>query len=335
MVKKNNKGTFNLRTNRNTDKKPSGIASSFFSSTSEIQNPDSNISAASSTQNYTDSIVNHLVSASSGLDSVLVDINDLYSAPDEWNFYDRLPAGKMQELIESIVSIGLQEPVIVWKKDNSGKYMILSGHNRVHAYKILRDNQNYDKYSKIHAVIKEHDLSEEEAKEIIVDTNWVQRQLTTIQKARSINFKYRKLKKDSLDKKLKFDINSVIADEYHITSRQLISYKCLGNLTEKAQNAVDNDKLSIKAGVAISKLLPDDQDYIIDTYDISTLNKKYSKIKSACDYKTGKVNRKELSSLLNEEELISITIKVPSEYKDSLIAEIEALKEKYNIKKVN
>ena len=73
----------------------------------------------------------------------------------------------------------------------------------------------------------------------------------------------------------------------------------------------------------------------IDTYDISTLNKKYSKIKSACDHKTGKVNRKELSSLLNEEELSSITIKVPSEYKDSLIAEIEALKEKYNIKKVN
>ncbi|MGG7187085.1 ParB/RepB/Spo0J family partition protein, partial [Clostridium butyricum] len=96
-----------------------------------------------------------------------------------------------------------------WKKDDSGKYMILSGHNRVHAYKILCENQDSEKYSKIHAVIKDKNLSEEEAKEIIVDTNWVQRQLTTIQKARSINFKYRKLKKDSLEKKLKFDINSV------------------------------------------------------------------------------------------------------------------------------
>lgn len=332
MVKKNSKDTFNLRTNRNTEK-TSCIASGFFSSTSSVADTNSS-SATSEPHSYTNSIVNHLMNASSGLDSVLVDLNDLYSAPEEWNFYDRLPAGKMKELIESIVSIGLQEPVIVWKKDDSGKYMILSGHNRVHAYKILRNNQNAEKYSKIHAVIKEHDLSEEEAKEIIVDTNWVQRQLTTIQKARSINFKYRKLKKDSLDRKLKFDINSIIADEYHITSRQLISYKCLSNLTEKAQNAVDNDKLSIKAGVAISKLIPNDQDYIIDNYEVSVLNKNYSKIKSSLDNETRKVNREQLSVLLNEVELSSITIKVPSQYKDSLLAEIEALKEKYGIKKL-
>lgn len=333
MVKKNSKGTFNLRTNRNTEKTP-GIASSFFTSSPEHQNDNTTTSSTSNIHSYTDSIVNHLVSASTGLDSVLVDIDDLYSAPNDWNFYDRLPAGKMQELLESIVSIGLQEPVIVWKKDNSGKYMILSGHNRVHAYKILRDNQDSKKYAKIHAVIKDNDLTEEEAKEIIVDTNWVQRQLTTIQKARSINFKYRKLKKDSLDKKLKFDINSIIADEYHITSRQLISYKCLSNLTEKAQNAVDNDKLSIKAGVALSKLMPEDQDYIIDNYKISVLNKKYSKIKSACNNENGKIDKDKLSSLLNEQELSSITIKVPSEYKDSLLAEIEILKEKYNIKNI-
>ncbi|MBZ0314183.1 ParB/RepB/Spo0J family partition protein [Clostridium butyricum] len=335
MVKKNNNSTFNLRTNRNTEKKSSGIASSFFSSNTNETHVDNNISHTSDAPNYTDSIVNHLVNASSGLDSVLVNIDDLYSAPDDWNFYDRLPAGKMQELIESIISIGLQEPVIVWKKDDSGKYMILSGHNRVHAYKILCENQDSEKYSKIHAVIKDKNLSEEEAKEIIVDTNWVQRQLTTIQKARSINFKYRKLKKDSLDKKLKFDINSVIADEYQITSRQLISYKSLGNLTETAQNAVDNAKLSIKAGVAISKLMPEDQDYIINNFDISILNKNYSKIKSACDSESGVVDKSKLSSLLTEEELGSITIKVPIEYKDSLIAEIEALKKKYNIKKIN
>lgn len=333
MVKKNSKGTFNLRTNRNTEK-TSGIASGFFSSTAPVSDTTDSSVTASEPHSYTNSIVNHLMNASSGLDSVLVDLNDLYSAPDEWNFYDRLPAGKMQELLESIISIGLQEPVIVWKRDNSGKYMILSGHNRVHAYKILRDNQDAEKYSKIHAVIKDSDLSEEEAKEIIVDTNWVQRQLTTIQKARSINFKYRKLKKDSLDRKLKFDINSIIADEYHITSRQLISYKCLGDLTEKAQNAVDNDKLSIKAGVAISKLVPQDQDYIIDNYEISVLNKNYSKIKSSFDNESGKIDRDKLSALLNETELSSITIKVPSEYKDSLLAEIEALKEKYNIKKL-
>lgn len=320
MVKKNSSNTFNLRTNRNIERKSSN---SFINKKDEEFN------------NYTNSIINHLVSASSGLDSVLVKIDDLYNAPDEWNFYDRLPPGKMQELVESIINIGLQEPIIVWKKDNKDKYMILSGHNRVRAYKILCENQDSEKYSKIHAVIKDKNLSEEEAKEIIVDTNWVQRQLTTIQKARSINFKYRKLKKDSLNKKLKFDINSVIADEYQITSRQIISYKSLGNLTENAQNAVDNYKLSIKAGVAISKLIPDDQDYIVNNYDISILNKHYSKIKYACENKNGIINKSKLSLLLNEEELSNITIKVPIKYKDSLIAEIETLKNKYNIKKIN
>ena len=48
-----------------------------------------------------------------------------------------------------------------------------------------------------------------------------------------------------------------------------------------------------------------------------------------------KLDRLKLSTLLNEDELSSITIKVPSEYKLSLLAEIEALKDKYNIKKIN
>ena len=64
------------------------------------------------------------------------------------------------------------------------------------------------------------------------------------------------------------------------------------------------------------------------------MNKKYSKIKSACNNENGKIDKDKLSSLLNEQELSSITIKVPSEYKNSLLAEIEILKEKYNIKNI-
>ena len=64
-------------------------------------------------------------------------LTQLESAPDEWNFYDKLPPQKMAELIESIQTLGLLSPIIVWKRKESNKYMILSGHNRVRAFKMF------------------------------------------------------------------------------------------------------------------------------------------------------------------------------------------------------
>lgn len=116
-------------------------------------------------------------------------INDdlLMSAPDEWNRFPRLKSNspaKYAELLMSININGIWQPLIVWQQKN-GKYMILAGHNRREANK-----ENYDRYKDDPVVAKRfetlpcivyknNELTEFKAREIIIDTNYIQRQDNT------------------------------------------------------------------------------------------------------------------------------------------------------------
>jgi ParB family chromosome partitioning protein len=142
----------------------------------------------------------------------------------------------MEELIESIEKNGLLHPLVVWEQ-NDGNYLILSGHNRKEAFQILYDSTKDEQYSKVFCYIKKcNEITEDEAKEIIIDTNWVQRELSTIEKAQSIYRKYtaigRKQKvKDGEGQGIRnYDI---IAEQYNISGRHVLNYYKLNILLMK------------------------------------------------------------------------------------------------------
>lgn len=109
-----------------------------------------------------------------------VPLEKLVPAPKEWNFFPPISDGKMLEMMLSIQENGLFNPVILWQQGKN--YMILSGHNRVDAFnRILLeygDAKDFDKreFEDIPAIIYgEHEIDELKAKEIIIDTNYIQR----------------------------------------------------------------------------------------------------------------------------------------------------------------
>ena len=67
---------------------------------------------------------------------VRIQIDKLESAPEEWNFYPALQGEEFDRLVHSILVHGLLHPIVVQKKQD--KTMILSGHNRVRAYRFIR-----------------------------------------------------------------------------------------------------------------------------------------------------------------------------------------------------
>jgi len=110
-----------------------------------------------------------------------IDINLLFPAPIEWNFFPQISDDKMLEMVFSIMANGLFNPIIVWEKEKN-KYMILSGHNRVKAYKIILKEYfktpgfDVEKYKTIPAIIYgKNEIKEAKAREIIIDTNYIQR----------------------------------------------------------------------------------------------------------------------------------------------------------------
>ena len=107
---------------------------------------------------------------------VEVDVHLLDPAPLNWNIFPKLSDTKITQLVFSIENSGLFDPIIVWEKEN-GRYMILSGHNRVAAFqRLLQEYSDDDTYVYIPAIIYQKDeLTQEQAKEIIIDTNFIQR----------------------------------------------------------------------------------------------------------------------------------------------------------------
>lgn len=215
-----------------------------------------------------------------GMDIFQLDLDKLKAAPKEWNFYVPLNDNKMSELIESIIDNGLLNPIIVWEKDND--YMILAGHNRVRAYNMLYEQTRNEKYKKIFTYIKKkNEITEDEARAIIIDTNFVQRQLSTMEKTKSIVIKYNQLGRK---KRNSFGESSaeIIAKQYNLKERQIYNYYKLNNLIPEFMQRIDIGNLSIKSGLKLAAIDSKLQKNIYENYN-AVLDNNRIKNKVCCN----------------------------------------------------
>lgn len=236
----------------------------------------------------------------------LIDLNTLSKAPDEWNFYKPLENEKMVELIDSILVNGLLQPIVVWQQQD-GNYMILAGHNRTAAFKKLLETTNDPSYSKIPALIKNwNELDEQAAREIIIDTNWVQRTLSAMEKSQSINQKYNLLlgsrqrieKGDGL-------IRDKISKAYNISGRQIAKYKSLNLLIDPFQSALNSNQISLNLASKLASLDAHIQKYIYSNYNVDFKSNKLKFI-------TNESTEKEIDDIfMIESDNVSIKIDVP------------------------
>ena len=188
-------------------------------------------------------------------------LDKLSPAPADWNFYAPLPDDKLLELIESIRANDLLHPIVVWKQPD-GALMILSGHNRVRAYTALLEKTGEDKYRRIPATVLT-DITADEAHEIVVDSNYVQRVLTPSEKARSISQKYalagRKKRSRNGVRKSKYE---QIGEEYNLSARQIARYVRLGSLDGSLLKLLDGGKLPLTTALRLVDFSAENQKYL-------------------------------------------------------------------------
>ncbi|AHM57457.1 hypothetical protein EAL2_c21760 [Peptoclostridium acidaminophilum DSM 3953] len=260
------------------------------------------------------------MSAKSGAYVLQLELDLLDKAPLEWNFYRPLDEDKMAELVESIEQKGLLHPIVVWEQEamypEPARYTILSGHNRVEAFRRLHEATNDPKYAVIMAHVKKpHEIDQEQAKEIVIDTNWVSRQLSAYEKSQSIIRKYMILgskEKKAHAKGLRRDI---IAQEYSITGRQVDNYRKLADLIEPFQEMLRSQDLGVKAGVKLTYFDGDMQQWIYDSFGEAVCdNKVVNAIKAG-------MSREEFGALFNPEvgEVSVVKIEVPAELREEFV----------------
>lgn len=257
-----------------------------------------------------------------------INISDLYSAPDSWNFYEILDENKKLELMQSIEENGILSPIVVWEMDKSNvedlygsdlkyslignKYMILSGHNRTDAYNRLYKLTGEEKYKSIPAfVFYENDLDKLSAREIIIDTNYVQRVLNTREMEMSIMYKYDEINNN---KSKKGRTRDIVANELGISSAKVEQYRKLNGMMKELKDMVYNDDLALTSVLKLADKSIDVQGWVYNMYGTRLTNKLLNKVKPYMRRDDiEKLFEKELSPKIKTQK---VSIEVPEELID-------------------
>ena len=239
-----------------------------------------------------------------------IDINML--KPFNENPFKLCGSEDLEELAESIKDEGLLNPIILWKQEDS--YTILSGHNRVEALKML----GYQKLGKTMYKIKE-DISLDDARLILVDTNLVQRkEILHSEKARAYKIQQNVLNKNKSIRSVNFMTENAIntgemAEDkslFHgetnnkiLESRTTIfRYLRLNYLINKLLEKVDDNELSIKIAIELSYLDEDTQEEIFIYFFVDKIEKLNLDIakKIRQEYKKMPINRNTLDVIIEK-----------------------------------
>ncbi|WP_317367512.1 ParB N-terminal domain-containing protein [uncultured Tyzzerella sp.] len=181
---------------------------------------------------------------------------------------------EIKELAESIKDEGLLNPIILWKKENS--YVILSGHNRIEALKMI----GYEKLDKTMYKIKEN-ISLEDARLILVDTNLVQRKdILPSERAKAYKIWKQVLEQKQAKRSENFVFENAVntgeiaeqKDLYHDVTNEnrmtIFRYLRLNYLITDLLNKVDEKELSLVMAVELSYLKENVQNIVFDYFFI-------------------------------------------------------------------
>jgi ParB family chromosome partitioning protein len=185
---------------------------------------------------------------------------------------------RLADMVRSIKEMGVLLPIIVRPVADSVQYEILSGHNRVNAAKEAG-------LIEVKAIIKS-ELSDDEARLIVTETNLVQRSFADLshsERAIALKSHMDAISKQGKRNDLINEINMLLnpdkigtnetcdplghklksrdktADKYNLSTTNVSRYIRLSYLTRLLLDRVDNEEIAVRAAVSISYLSPDEQ----------------------------------------------------------------------------
>lgn len=167
---------------------------------------------------------------------------------------------KMLDLVESIRVNGVLSPVLV-RPDGKDRYEMISGHRRMHAAKILG-------LAMIPAIVRE--LSDDEAIVYMVDSNIQREELLPSEKAFAFKMKMEAMKRQGKRGDLTSDHNGpklaawLIGENNGISGTQVKRYIRLTELIPELLDMVDSKRLQFTAGVEISYIDKEIQQWICE-----------------------------------------------------------------------
>ncbi len=194
--------------------------------------------------------------------------SQLEDTPADWNQFTPISTDKKVLMAESIYCNGLLQPIVVRaiNKEND-HFQILAGNTRNELFGMLYDITKDEKYLSIDAKVYWYgELTDEQAREIVTDTNYVQRaNLTAKDRVFCIHNKVEMLKKRG-----ESDIMNKVAEQMEIKKSTAFYWNKLANLIPGFFDMFQNDQLSLVAASRLASFPHDVQHELYQMKDFLT-----------------------------------------------------------------
>ena len=207
---------------------------------------------------------------------------------------------EMNNLIESIQTQGIAEPLIVRPLENTtGEYEVISGHRR------LRAAQKAG-LTEVPAFI--HALNRDEAAILLVDCNLHRGQRLPSEKAFAYKLKYDALKRQGYRSDLtlcqvgtKFRTDEAIAKNAAESARQIQRYIRLTHLIPELLDKMDEGKIAFSVGVELSYLPKDMQRSLLSDMEALDCTPSYAQaVRMHKEHSAGQLREERIGELLSE-----------------------------------
>ena len=173
----------------------------------------------------------------------------------------------MQQLVESIRERGIITPVILRKKEEDGRYEIVSGHRRKKACEIAG-------LKMIKAEVRE--MTRDEAIIMMVDSNLQRSEILPSEKAFSYKMRLEAMKRQGERTDLtsnpvgrKLETAGMIGEVAGDSTTQVRRYIRLTELDERILDMVDEGKIGLRPAVELSYLTPKEQDMLVEAMEFA------------------------------------------------------------------
>ena len=189
-----------------------------------------------------------------------VAVEGLIDAPEEWNFFSKPNEHKLLDLAISIYNNGLLQPIVVRSTGNEETpYQILAGHTRVSAYRLLHKIYGDEKFLEIEAIVfGKENLNDTKAREIIIDTNMMQRgNLSYSDTVKCVSEKMKLLKEQGVS-----NIIEAISKDYDIKKTSIYMFTRLDNLIAPFKELMDSKKITLGNANKLAAYSAQDQEMI-------------------------------------------------------------------------
>lgn len=247
--------------------------------------------------------------------------------------FDLYTGDRLLDMTRSIKEMGVLLPIIVRPVDEPNKYEILSGHNRVNAAKEAG-------LTSIPAIIK-NNISDEEAKLIVTETNLIQRSFADLSyKEKTIALKVHMdavktqgkrtdlineinmlLNPDEIEEngikaqvEPKLTAREKTAEKYGLSRANVTRYLRLNHLIQSLLDRIDTDEIAFLSAVSLSYLSTEEQeelDRLLDENKFKIDMKKADTLRDLSENKklTSKIIEEVLSGKFNKKPKMSSSVK--------------------------